>query len=130
MCCAALVGVAAGCGGSCPRTSKDAIAVVNGHPVSQAQFDQAISQYNRSAKKAGQQAIECCSDAWKVAVQTKIVPYLVQRAEFEQQAKKLGVVVTPKDIDAKIKTISDQYFHGSMKEFLAAAKSRVRCSPR
>jgi SurA-like N-terminal domain len=116
VCCAALVGVAAGCGGSSSSdVPKDAIAVVNGHPVSQAQFDQAISQYNRSAKKAGQQAIECCSDAWKVAVQTKIVPYLVQRAEFEQQAKKLGVVVTPKDIDAQIKTISDQYFHGSMK---------------
>jgi foldase protein PrsA len=127
VCCAALVGIAAGCGGDSSSSSdvpKGAIAVVDRQPVTQAQFDKAVEQYNRSARKAHQPPIECCSDAWKVAVQQKIVPYLVQRSEFEQQAKKLGAAVTPKDIDAAIKKIADQYFKGDMKKFRAAAKQQ------
>ena len=125
-CCAALVGIAAGCGGSSSSSDvpKDAIAVVNGQPVTSAQFALAVAQYNRAAKKANQPPIKCCSDDWKNAVQTKIVPYLVQRTEFEQQAKKLGVVVTAKEIDAEIKKIVDQYFGKDMKKFLAAAKKQ------
>jgi parvulin-like peptidyl-prolyl isomerase len=127
VCCAALVGIAAGCGGDSSSSSdvpKDAVAVVGGQPVTKAQFDKAVAQYNRSAKKANQPPIECCSDAWKVAVQQKIMPYLVQRSEFEQQAKKLGVAVTANEIDAEIKKIADQYFKGDMKKFRAAAKQQ------
>src|SRR6476619_1128011 len=127
VCCAALVGIAAGCGGDSSSSSdvpKDAVAVVGGQPVTKAQFDKAVEQYNRSAKKANQPPIQCCSDAWKVAVQQKIMPYLVQRSEFEQQAKKLGVAVTANEIDAEIKKIADQYFKGDMKKFRAAAKQQ------
>jgi len=126
-CCAALVGVAAGCGGSSSEATdvpKGDIAVVAGQPVTKAQFDQALSQYNRSAQKAKQPVVKCCSkDYWTVA-QQKIVPYLVQRTEFEQQAKKLGVVVTAKEIDNEIKKVIDQYFNGSRKKFLEAIKKQ------
>src|SRR6476469_8425390 len=93
VCCAALVGIAAGCGGDSSASSdvpKGAVAVVDKQAITKAQFDLAVEQYNRSAKKAGQPAIKCCSNEWKLAVQTKIMPYLVQRAEFEQGAKRLG----------------------------------------
>ena len=127
VCCAALVGIAAGCGGDSSSSSdvpKGAIASVDGQPVTQAQLDKAVEQYNRSAKKAGQPAIKCCSGEWTTALQTKIVPYLVQRSEFEQQAKKLGVVVTAKEIDGEITKIVKQYFNGSTKKFLEAAKKQ------
>jgi foldase protein PrsA len=127
VCCAALVGVAAGCGGDSSSNSdvpKGAVAVVDRQPITQEQFDKAVEQYNRSARKASQPAIEPGTQAYKIAVQSKIMPYLVQRAEFEQQAKKLGVVVTAKEIDDAIKKIVDQYFDGSTKKFEAAAKKQ------
>src|SRR5262249_28321176 len=125
-CCAALVGIAAGCGGSSENSDvpKGAVAVVDHQVISQAEVDKAGEQYKRSAKKGGHQAIGCCNDAWKTTVQQKIVPYLVQKSEFEQQAKKLGAVVTAAEVDKQIDKIVDQYFNKDRKKFLAAAKKQ------
>jgi len=125
-CCAAVLAVAAGCGSSSSSNGvpKGAIATVNGKPITKAQFDTALAQYNRSAAHAGQKGVKCCGSDYQTVVQTKIVPYLVQRTEFEQQAKKLGAVVAPKDVDAAIKKIVDQYFGGSQTKFLAAIKKQ------
>src|SRR5437763_11604127 len=95
--CAALVGLAAGCGGSSSKSSgvpRGDIAVVNGQAITKTEFDHALDQYNRSAVAAKQKAVKPGSSDYDTVVQQKIVPYLIQRAEFEQQAKKLGVVVT------------------------------------
>jgi foldase protein PrsA len=126
-CCAALVGVAAGCGDSSSSSSgvpKGAIAVVNGQPITKAQFETAVAQYNRGAARAKQPTIKCCNAAYNTVVQQKIVPYLVQRTEFEQQAKKLGVTVTQKEIDTQIENIIKQYFNGDRSKFLAAIKKQ------
>lgn len=125
-CCAALVGVAAGCGdsGSASGVPKDDIALVDGQPITKAQFEQTLAQYNNSAVRAKQKAVKCCSSDYKSVVQTRIVPFLVQRSEFEQQAKKLGVVVTAKAIDEQLKKVVDQYFNGSRSKFLAAIKKQ------
>jgi foldase protein PrsA len=127
-CCAALVGIAAGCGDSSSSSDsgvpKEDVALVDGKPVTKAQFDQALAQYNRSAVRAKQKAVKCCSSDWKSIVQQRIMPYLVQRTEFEQQAKKLGVAVTAKEIDDQIKRVVDQYFNGQQSKFLAAIKKQ------
>lgn len=127
-CCAALVGVASGCGDSSSSASngvpKDAIAVVNGQPITKAQLDAAVAQYNRGAVAAKQTAIKCCDSAYWTVVQQKIVPYLVQRAEFEQQAKKLGVTVTPQQIDKQLESVINQYFGGKRSKLLAAIKKQ------
>ena len=125
-CCAALVGVAAGCGdsGSASGVPKDDIALVDGQPITKAQFDQTLAQYNNSAVRAKQKAVKCCSSDYKSVVQTRIVPFLVQRTEFEQQAKKLGVVVSKADIAAQEQKIVKQYFNGDRKKFLAAVKKQ------
>src|SRR5262245_38781575 len=131
VCCAGLVGIAAGCGGSSDNSDvpKGAVAVVDHQVITQAEFDRAVEQYNRSAKKGGQQAIECCNDAWKTTVQQKIMPYLVQKTEFVQQAKKLGAVVTAAEVDKQVDKIVDQYFNKDMKKFLAAAKKQGATLP-
>jgi len=125
-CCAAVLAVAAGCGGSSSNNGvpKGAIATVDGKPITKQQFDTALDQYNRSAVHAGQKGVKCCGSDYQTVVQTKIVPYLVQRTEFEQQAKKLGAVATAKDIDAAIKKIVKQYFGGSEKKFKDAIKKQ------
>jgi foldase protein PrsA len=125
-CCAAVLALAAGCGGSSSSSGvpKGDIAMVGGTPITKARFDEVLAQYNASAKAAGQAPVKCCNADYTSAVQQKIVPYLVQRTEFEVQAHKLGVVVTPKDIDAAVKKIIDQYFKGKKSAFLAAIKKQ------
>ena len=127
-CCAALVGIAAGCGGGSSSEASGVpegdVAVVNGQNITQAQFDKALAQYNRSAVKAKQPAVKCCSKDYYTVAQQKIVPYLVQRTQFEQQAKKLGVTVTAAQIDKEIKKVVDQYFNGKESKFKAAIKKQ------
>src|SRR5262245_38172981 len=131
VCCAAVVGLAAGCGGSSSASGVPSgdIAVVNGQGITKAQFDHALDQYNRSATAAKQQPIKCCGTDYDTVVQQKIVPYLVQRTEFEQQAKKLGVVVTSADVDKAVTNIVKQYFKGKMSDFLAAIKKQNSSLP-
>src|SRR5438045_4732894 len=120
-CCAAFVGLAAGCGGDGGSSSgvpSGDVAVVAGQPITKAQFDRALAQYNRSAKRAKQPVVECCSKEYWAVAQGKIMPYLVQRTQFEQQAKKLGATVSAAEIDKQIKTVIDQYFGGKRSKFL------------
>src|SRR5262249_1894543 len=128
VCCAAVVGLAAGSAGSTGSSSSGVpsgdIAVVNKEPITKAQFDHALDQYNRSAAAAKQPLVKCCGTDWDTVVQQKVVPYLVQRTEFEQQAKVLGVVVTSADVDKQIKSIIKQYFKGKRALFLAAIKKQ------
>jgi len=130
-CSVAVLAVAAGCGSSSSSNGvpKGDIATVDGKPITKAQFDTALDQYNRSAVHAGQQPVKCCGTAYQTVVQAKIVPYLVQRTEFEQQAHKLGAVVTKKDVDAAIKKIIAQYFNGKTSKFLQAIQKQGSTLP-
>jgi foldase protein PrsA len=127
-CCAALVGIAAGCGGGSSSEGSGVpdgdVAVVDGQGITQARFDQALAQYNRSAVKAKQPTVKCCSKEYYTVAQQKIIPYLTQRAQFEQQAKKLGVAVTAKEIDAQLKLVINQYFGGKRAKLLEAIKKQ------
>jgi foldase protein PrsA len=126
VCCAAVLAVAAGCGGSSSSNGvpKGDVALVAGVPITKAQFDLALDEYNRSAVAAGQKATKCCGADYQTLVQQKLMPYLVQRTEFEQGAKKLGAVVTSQDIDKAVAKIITQDFKGKRSEFLAAIKKQ------
>jgi len=50
--------------------------------------------------------------------------YLVQQDELEQRAKSLGIVVTDKDVDARIKQIKTQYFGGSETKYQQQLKAQ------
>ena len=130
-CCAAVLAVAAGCGSSSSSNGvpKGDVALVAGQPITKAQFDHALDQYNRGAVAAGQKAVKCCGSDYQTVVQQKIVPYLIQRTEFEAQAKKLGAVVTPQDVDKAIDKIVKQYFNGKRAAFLKAIKKQGSTLP-
>jgi foldase protein PrsA len=123
-CCAAVVGLAAGCGSSSSSgVPKGDVALVDGKPVTEAELNTLLAQYVVSLKVAKQPVPKTGSAQYK-SIQQRLVQYLVQKAEFEQQAKKLGVSVTPKEIDAGVTKFVKQYFGGSQKKFLAAMKKQ------
>jgi len=99
------------------------IALVDGQPITQKQYDAIFAEYVSILKAAKQPALTKGTSAYDAAVQ-KLVSYLVTKSELEQQGKKLGIVVTPADIDAEVKTVEKTSFGGSMTKLLAALKKQ------
>jgi parvulin-like peptidyl-prolyl isomerase len=56
------------------------------------------------------------------AIQSQIVQNLVQRTELAQQAPKLGVSVSPKQLEDQLTRLKKQYFGGSEKRYQAELK--------
>ena len=109
---AAVAAVLAGCGGGGGQVPSGAVAQVDHQTITQSQFDQLLAQAKRSYKiqkrafpKAGTSDYE--------ALKTQAVAYLVQRAEFAQEAQKLGVSVSDKDISDRLAQIKKQFLGGS-----------------
>jgi parvulin-like peptidyl-prolyl isomerase len=109
---AALAAVLAGCGGGGGKLPSSAVANVDGQTITQTQFDNLLEQARRSYKtqkrpfpKAGTQEYQ--------TLKNQAVQYLVQRVEFQQEADKLGVKVSDKEIADRLTKIKKQYFGGS-----------------
>jgi parvulin-like peptidyl-prolyl isomerase len=109
----ALVAVlAAACGSSdsAPKSvPSDAIAVVGSDTISKDEYNQVLAQAKRSYvaqkkpfPKAGTQVYG--------ALRAQIIQFLVERSEYSQKAKDLGVKVTDKDIEARLNQVKQQYF--------------------
>ena len=121
--------VVAGCGGGgTHKVPGDAVAVVGKQAITRADFDGLIQQAKRSYKaqkrtfpKAGTQEYQ--------ALQTQAVQFLVQREEFAQKAKDLGIDVTDKQVDARLKQIKQQYFGGSEKRYQQQLKTQGLTDP-
>jgi parvulin-like peptidyl-prolyl isomerase len=113
---------AAGCGGgSSTKVPADAVAVVNGDPISRSEFDLAMARSKRGYKEQ--------HHAWPKAgttqfqqIQQSALTFLVQLQELEQKAKQLGVTVTKKQIDAKYAELEKQL--GGAKNLKAQAKAQ------
>jgi len=55
--------------------------------------------------------------------------YLVQQDELSQKAKALGIVITEKDVDARIKQIKQQYFGGNEAKYQQQLKAQGLTEP-
>jgi len=120
---AALVAILAGCGGGGGSVPSDAVAQVNGQPISQAQFNQLLAQAKKSyasQKKPWPAAGTPAFDTLK----TQAVAYLVQRSEFQQEAQKLGVKITDADVEKRLKQIKKQYFGNSESRYKTQLKQQ------
>lgn len=116
---AALVSVAAGCGGgSGSGVPKGAVAVVGGEEVTREQFDELVAQAERSYK-AGRRPFPKAGSQEYRALQGQAVQFLVQRLEYEQKAKELGIEIADKQIEDRLKQIKKQYFGGNEKRYQA-----------
>ena len=104
----------AGCGGG-STVSPDAVAIVSGQKITRGALDALLLQAKGSFK-AQSKAFPQAGTSEYQALQQQGVVYLVRQAEFEQQAKKLGLAVTSADIDKGMAALAKQYFGGDEKK--------------
>ncbi|MFN2627677.1 MAG: peptidylprolyl isomerase [Gaiellaceae bacterium] len=121
-----LAALAAGCGGgsSAPKSVPgDGVAVVGDQTISKQEFNALLGQAKTSFVKQKRPFPKAGSQQFK-ALQDQAIQYLVQRAEFEQKAKDLGVSVTNQQVDARLKQVKKQYFGGSEAKYRTQLKAQ------
>jgi foldase protein PrsA len=120
----AVVGLAAGCGGSGKKSvPTNAVAVVGNDTIAKVQFNTLIAGAQRNYK-ARKTAFPKPGTTQYKSIQDQAVAYLVQEDELGQKAKELSIKVTSKDIDAALVQIKAQYFGGSEKKYQAQLKAQ------
>lgn len=109
---ALVVAVSAACGGSDQSVPTNAVAVVDGTPITKTQLDELLGQ----AKKfylAQKRSFPKAGTAEYQSLQSQGVALLVQRAQYETEAEKMKITVTDKEIEDRTAQIKSQYFGGS-----------------
>ena len=106
----------AGCGGGSDTVPNDAVAVVDGQTVAKSDYDALLAQAQKSYKTQKREFPKAGSQEYQT-LKNQAVQFLVQRVEFEQQAKDLNIDVTEKQVDARLEQIKKQYFGGDAKKY-------------
>lgn len=120
---AVLVLVAAACGGSNGSLPSGAVAEVNGTPIARSDLD-ALVERARKGYEAQKQSFPKEGTQEFQNVQALYLNYLVQKAEFEQQAKDLHVKVTDKDVDEALATFLKTRYAGKKAQFQKDLKAQ------
>jgi foldase protein PrsA len=101
--------VASGCGSEKRSVGANDVAVVGDQTISKEQFDRLIDQAKKNYEANHQKFPESGTTQY-IALRKQAMQFLVQRAEFEQKAKDLGLTITEEDVDKQLATIKAQYF--------------------
>ena len=121
-----LVGVLiAGCGGggNSVKVAAGDIAQVASQPVTLSDYQTALAEAQASAAAQGQPLPAAGSAAYQ-AFRTNVVNELVRQAELYLEAKKLGVSVSPSEVDKQLNTLKQKNFGGSEQAYRAALKQQ------
>jgi len=115
----------AGCGGGGGAANLNAgdIAVVGNEHITKATFQQVMNQQLLSLKAQGQATPKAGTTAYET-LKAQVISVLVQNAEFDAEASKLGVKVSAKDIASQLAAIKKQYFGGSEKKYKQQLKAQ------
>lgn len=124
---AALAIAAAGCGGggsgSGGSLASGVVATVAGDEITQSELDEVIAQAQERLEAQGQKIPAAGSQEYQ-AFQQNALAYLVQRAQFDQQATKLDVVITDKEVEERLARVLTQYFGGNRKRYEQSLKQQ------
>jgi parvulin-like peptidyl-prolyl isomerase len=121
---ASLAVLAAGCGGSSTASlSSDDVAVVGTEQVTKDQFQQLMARAKKSYD-AQKRAFPKAGSTEYEQLKGQAITFLVQQAEVEEQAKKLGVDVSDKDVDKEIARYKKQFYGGSDERYEKAVKQQ------
>lgn len=104
--------VVSACGGDDQSVPADAVAVVDGTPVAKTELDALLARAKKSYTTQKRDFPKAGTAEYQ-ALQTQAVAFLVQRAEYDQQATELKIAVTDKEIKARVDQVKKQYFAGS-----------------
>lgn len=109
------LGVAAGCGGE-EGVPEGAVAVVDGTVVERSDLDALMARAKKSYTAQKRDFPKAGSPDYQ-SLQGQAVAFLVQRVEYEQEADKLGVEVTDKEVADRVAEVKKQYFGGDDAKF-------------
>jgi foldase protein PrsA len=113
--CVALL--AAGCGGTTTASlQSDDAAVVGSTPVTKSEFQDLMGRAERSYK-AQKKSFPKAGSAEYEQLKTQALTYLVQQAEFEQEADNMGIKVSDSDVDKRIEQLKKQFYGNSEKRY-------------
>jgi len=112
-----------GGGGTGGSLASGVVASVAGDEITQAELDEVISQAKDRLESQGQKIPAAGSQEYQ-AFQQNALQYLVQRAQFDQQAKKLGIVVSDKEVEERVERVLTQFFGGSRKKYEEALEKQ------
>src|SRR5919197_3460980 len=113
---------AAGCGGgSSDKVPANAVAVVNGDPISRSEFDLAMARSKRGYKQQHRPWPKAGTTQFQ-QVQQSTLTFLVQLQELEQKAKQLDVKITDKQISDRYSQLEKQL--GGAKNLKTQAKAQ------
>ncbi len=125
----AVVVIAAGCGGGGKKSvPSNAVAAVGSDTIAKSQFTMLMDGTKRAYVARKTPFPKPGTSQYK-ALQDQTMKYLVQQSELEQKAKTLGVAVTEKDVQARIKQIKQQYFAGDEKKYQQQLKAQGLTEP-
>ena len=108
--------VASGCGGGKREVPSDAVAVVGDEEISKAEFDTLITRAKQTYQQQRRPFPKAGTQEYKL-LQNQALQYLVQQAEYRQEAEDMGVEVSDEDIDKRLEQIQKQYFGGNEKRY-------------
>ena len=114
----------AGCGGggSASLKSNDVVAVGSTH-VAKSDYDALIAQAKRSFAQQNRKFPKQGTPDFE-QIKSQAVTLLVQQAEREDKADAMGIKVSDKDVDARLKQIIKQYFQDSQAKYQAQLKKQ------
>src|SRR5919198_4723442 len=114
---------AAGCGGGggSSKVPSDAVAVVNGDPISRSEFDLAMARSKRGYKQQKRPWPKAGTTQFQ-QIQQSALTFLVQLQELEQKAKQLDVKITDKQISDRYSQLEKQL--GGAKNLKTQAKAQ------
>jgi foldase protein PrsA len=112
----ALALLAAGCGGGDDKVPADAVAVVDGDEIPRTQYEALLEQAKKGYKNRNQD-FPAAGSAEFQTLKNQAVQFLVQRVQFRQQAEKMDIAVTDKQVDERLEQIKKQYFSGDQKKY-------------
>ena len=108
--CTAVVLLAAACGGGgSQQVSADSVAVVGGQQISKSDWEALIEQTRRNFQATHRQFPKPGS-VDLANLKANATQFLIQSSEYQQEADKLGVKVSDKDVDARLQQIKEQYY--------------------
>ena len=105
----AVFAVACGGGGGARAVPDDAVAVVGDGTITKEQFNKILAQAKRSYAAQKRQFPKAGTQQYET-LRGQIVQFLVERSEYDQKAKELGVEVSDKEIDDRLNQLKRQYF--------------------
>ncbi len=120
--------VAAGCGSGSKGVPSSAVARVGNVTITKDQFNFLLAGAQRSYAAKKSPFPKPGTSQYK-ALQDQAMQYLVDQSELEQKAAELKIVITDKDVDARLTQIKQQYFGGKEAAYQKQLKAQGLTEP-